>query len=200
MDKEHAAPFLAVLIFEHLRKSVAERASAGNGAVYDAYISPAVVEELLRDEPKDWFGDYNGLLLQSFADAMTEAQRVQGTNPRGWKWGKALYLDIKNPIASGLPVVGSWFGPWFEVGPLPMSGGSTTVKQITSRLGPSERMNFSVGNWDNSLWNLTVGESGHRASWHYRDQFDAWYYGDSFPMPFRKVDTGSTVHFVPAGR
>jgi penicillin amidase len=200
MDKDHGAPFLAALIFEHLRKSVAERASAGNGAVYDAFISPAVVETLLRDEPTDWFADYNGLLLQSFADAMNEAQRIQGVNPRGWKWGKALYLDIRNPIASGMPLVGSWFGAWFEVGPLPMSGGSTTVKQISPRLGPSERMNFSLGNWDNSLWNLTVGESGHRASWHYKDQFDAWYYGDSFPMPFRKVDSGSTVRFVPAGR
>jgi acyl-homoserine lactone acylase PvdQ len=81
-----------------------------------------------------------------------------------------------------------------------MSGGGMTIKQITPRLGPSERMNFSVGNWDNSLWNLTVGESGHRASLHYRDQFDAWYYGDSFPMLFHKVDAGSTVRFVPAGR
>lgn len=200
MDKEHAAPFLATLIFEYLRKSVAERASAGSGAVYDAYISPAVIEKLLRDEPKDWFADYNGLLLQSFADAMNEAQRIQGTNPKGWKWGKSLYLDIKNPVASGLPVVGAWFGSWFEVGPLPMSGGNTTVKQITTRLGPSERMNFSVGNWDNSLWNLTVGESGHRASWHYRDQFEAWYYGDSFPMPFSKITGGSTVRFIPGAR
>jgi len=204
MDKDYAAPLLATLIANHLRTAVAERASAGSGAVYDAYISPAVVEQLLRDQPKDWFTDYNALLLQSFADAMDEGQRLQGTNPNGWRWGKSLYLEIKNPIAAGLPGMNSWFGSWlaawFNVGPAPMSGGSTTVKQITPRLGPSERMNFSLGNWDNSLWNLLVGESGHRASWHYKDQFDAWYYGDSFPMPFRNTDSGSTVRFVPEGR
>ena len=196
MDKDIAAPLIASLVYEQLRKSVADRASAGNGAVYSADISPAVVAQLLRDQPKDWFGDYNALLLHSFADAMNQGQRLQGTNPRGWKWGKALFIEIKNPVGGALPVA----GPWFNVGPLPMSGGSTTVKQITLRLGPSERMNFSLGNWDHSLWNLTVGESGHRASWHYKDQFDAWYYGNSFPMPFHNPEAGSTVKFIPAGQ
>ncbi len=196
MDKDHAAPLIVVLVFEHLRKAVAERASAGGGSVYDAAISPAVVERLLREQPADWFPDYNALLLHAFADGMEQGQRLQGTNPKGWKWGKSLYLEIRNPVAGQLPVVGSWF----NIGPLPLSGGSTTVKQTTGRLGPSERMNFSTANWDDSLWNLAVGESGHRASPHYRDQFEAWYYGDSFPMPFRNAETGSQLKFIPASR
>jgi penicillin amidase len=196
MDKDRAAPLIASLVYDHLRKSVAERASAGSNVAYTADISAAVVTQLLRDQPKDWFTDYNALLLQSFADGMDEGQRLQGTNPNGWKWGKALYLEIKNPVGGSLPVI----GPWFNVGPYPMSGGPTTVKQITPRLGPSERMNFSLGNWDHSLWNLLTGESGHRASWHYKDEFDAWYYGESFPMPFRNMEAGSGVQFIPESR
>ena len=195
MDMDIAAPLIADLVFQHLKKAVAERA-AGTGAVYDVSISAAVVKELLDSQPKDWFSDYNTLLLQAFADGMEEGQRTQGVNPKGWKWGKTRFLEIRNPIAGGLPVVGGWF----NIGPLPMSGGATTVKQITARLGPSERLNYSVGNWNNSLWNLLLGESGHRASWHYRDQFDAWYNGESFPMPFSRVDTGGTVRFIPESR
>ena len=141
MDKDHAAPLLASLIYEHLRKSVAERASAGSGALYNADISPAVITGLLRDQPKDWFSDYNALLLQSFADAVDEGQRMQGTNPKGWKWGKALYLEIRNPIGGSLPVVGAWF----NVGPVPMSGGPTSVKQVTPRLGPFRAHEFFAG-------------------------------------------------------
>jgi penicillin amidase len=196
MDKDHAAPLIASLVYDHLRKSVAERASAGSNVAYTPDISAAVIAQLLRDRPKDWFTNYNALLLQSFADAMDEGQRVQGTNPNGWRWGKALYLEIVNPVGGRLPLIGSWF----NVGPVPMSGGPTTVKQITPRLGPSERMNFSLGNWNNSLWNLLTGESGHRASWHYKDQFDAWYNGQSFPMPFGGGETGSTVRFIPESR
>jgi penicillin amidase len=195
MAEDRGAPLIATLVFDQLRKAVAERASGGSGAVYTADIAPSVVEDLLRREPKDWFNDYNALLLHSFADAMSEGQRLQGTNPKGWRWGKSMYLELHNPVGGSLRFVGSWF----NIGPVPMSGGPTTVKQITPRLGPSERMNFSLGNWDNSLWNLLTGESGHRASWHYRDQFDAWYYGESFPAPFRNVE-GSTLRFVPQGR
>ena len=197
MDKDDAAPLIAELVFEHLKKSVADRASGGGSAVYTADIAAAVVGQLLRDEPKDWFPDYNALVLHSFADAMEEGERLQGANPKGWKWGKAMRLEIKNPVAGALPLIGPVIGPWFNAGPLPMSGGATTVKQITPRLGPSERMNFSLGNWDRSLWNLITGESGHRASWHYKDQFDAWYYGESFAMPFRNTETGDRVEFVP---
>jgi penicillin amidase len=196
MDKDQAAPLIAELVFEQLKKSVAERASGGSATVYTADISAAVIGALLRDEPKDWFADYNALLLHAFGDAMEEGQRLQGVNPQAWRWGKTLYVEVKNPVGGGLPVV----GPWFNVGPVPMSGGPTSVKQVTARLGPSERMNFSLSDWDKSLWNLMVGESGHRASWHYKDQFDAWYFGESFPMQFRNVEAGGTVEFVPEGR
>jgi acyl-homoserine lactone acylase PvdQ len=44
---------------------------------------------------------------------------------------------------------------------------------------------------------IPIGESGHVASSHYKDQWDAYYTGRSFPMQFRNVDVKSTVTFVP---
>jgi len=41
------------------------------------------------------------------------------------------------------------------------SGSGDSVKQTGPRLGPSERINEDVGAWDNSLWNIVIGESGH---------------------------------------
>jgi penicillin amidase len=152
-----------------------------------------VVERILRERPATWFGDYNQLLLQCFADGMEEGQRMQGRDPKRWKWGKYMYLAIDNPVVGRVPVVGKYF----NIGPAPMSGGSTTVKQTTRILGPSERMDASVGDWDASLLNLPIGESGHVASWHYRDQWDAFYNGKSFPMQFNKLNIKSTVTFVP---
>jgi penicillin G amidase len=96
-------------------------------------------------------------------------------------------------VGSQLPLVARFF----NIGPVPMSGGSTTVKQTTPRLGPSERMNASLGDWDRSLLNIPIGQSGHVASSHYRDEWDAYYTGTSFPMQFKNVDVKSTVTFVP---
>ena len=55
-----------------------------------------------------------------------------------------------------LPLV----GPYFDVGPVAMSGSTSTVKQTTWRLAPSMRMNADLGDWDRSLLNLPFGQSG----------------------------------------
>ena len=193
MDRDHAEPLIVTLAYQYLRKAVAERASPGNGEIYDSKLAPAVVERILRERPAAWFGDYNQLLLQCFADGMEEGRRMQGQDPKRWKWGKYMYLAVNNPVTTRVPVVGKYF----DIGPVPMSGGSTTVKQTTRRLGPSERMDASVGDWDASLMNLPIGESGHVASRHYADQWDAYYNGKSFPMQFNKPNVKSTVTFVP---
>jgi penicillin amidase len=193
MDQERAEPLIATLAYQYLRKAIAERASPGNGEIYDAKLATSVVERILRERPATWFGDYRQLLLQCFADGIEEGQRMQGSDPKRWKWGKYMYLGVENPIVTRIPAIGKYF----DLGPVPMSGGETTVKQTTRRLGPSERMDASVGNWDASLLNLPIGESGHIASRHYRDEWDAYYEGRSFPMQFNKVDVKSTVTFLP---
>jgi acyl-homoserine lactone acylase PvdQ len=45
--------------------------------------------------------------------------------------------------------------------------------------------------------NLLAGESGQVLSKHYKDQWDAWYYGRTFPMQFNKVEAKSTLTVVP---
>lgn len=193
MDRDHAAPLIATLSWQYLRKAIAERASPGNGDIYSPRIAQAVVEHLLRQRPAGWFGDYNQVLLQAFADGIEEGQRMQGKDPKGWKWGTYMYLAIENPVVTRVPVVGKYF----NIAPTPMSGASTTVKQTTRILGPSERMDMSAGDWDASLANIPIGESGHIASFHYRDQWSAYYNGESFPMHFAKTEVKSTVTFVP---
>lgn len=193
MDQNRAEPLIVTLAWQYLRKAVAERASPGSGQIYDTNLAPAVVERILRERSATWFGDYNQLLLQCFADGMEEGRRMQGADPKRWKWGKYMFLTVNNPVAGRIPVVGKYF----NIGPAPMSGGSTTVKQTTRILGPSERMDASVGDWDASLLNLPIGESGHVASRHYSDEWEAYYNGRSFPMQFDKVDVKSTVRFSP---
>lgn len=193
MDQNRPEPLITTLAYQYLRKAIAERAAPGSGEIYQVQIAPAVVERILRERPAGWFADYNELLLRCFADGMEEGQRMQGRDPSRWKWGKNMYLAINNPVVGRVPLVGKYF----NIGPVPMSGGSTTVKQTTQRLGPSERMNASLGDWDASLLNLPIGESGHIASPHYRDEWEAYYDATGLPMQFGKVDAKSTVTFAP---
>lgn len=93
-------------------------------------------------------------------------------------------MTIAHPVYSQLPVIGKYF----NIGPVPMSGSATTVKQNVRHLGPSMRMVVDLGELDRSLQNITIGESGQPLSLHYKDQWNAYYGGTSFPMQYRKVD------------
>jgi penicillin amidase len=193
MDKEQAAPLIVALAFQHVRKAVADSASPGKGPAYETQMAPAVIEKLLRTRPAGWFRDYDEMLLKAFADAMEEGRRMQGRDIRKWIYGKYLTLLIAHPVGHRLPLVAKYF----DIGPAPMSGSSTTVKQTTARLGPSMRMNADLGDWERSLLNLTIGESGHVLSRHYKDQWDPYYNALSFPMQFGKVAAKNVVTFTP---
>ena len=201
VDQDVAAPLIALLASQHLEKAIAERASPGGGAIYNiaaapnerVEMAPAVLERLLRDRPKDWFADYDQVLLESFADAVEEGRRMQGRDIGGWRFGVYNRLIIPHPVYTRLPVVGKYFA----IGPLPQSGSSTTVKQTTTRIGPSMRMIVDLSDWDNSLMNIATGISGQALSSHFRDQWEAHYEGRSFPMHYRRAEVENTLTVVP---
>jgi penicillin amidase len=161
--------------------------------VYDFQMTRGVLERILRERPAKWFEDYDELLVRVLADAVEEARRMQGTDVGKWQWGRALRIRIDHPVTHQVPVIGRYF----DIGPIPMSGSSSSVKQTTLRLAPSMRMTADLGDWEQSRLNVLTGQSGQVLSPHYRDQWRDYYWGRSYPMPFGKVDAKSTLEFVP---
>ena len=194
MGKDQAAPFLATLLYQHVRTAVAESASPGNGAAYDSRLAPAVVNQLLRDRPAGWFDDYDAMLLRALADAVEEGGRIQGRDLNHWRYGAYWKVTINHPILHAVPVL----GPYFDIGTVPMSGSATTVKQTTRQLAPSMRMDADLGNWEQSLLNIQIGQSGQILSRHYKDQWADYYNGRSYPMQFGSITAKNTLEFRPA--
>ena len=193
MDKDSAAPMIAAMAFQELRKAVAERAAPRRGATYSLQMAPAVLERLLRERPAGWFADWDQTLMKAFADGVEEGAKLQGSNPKAWKYGKYNELTLAQPVTGRLPLIGSYF----NIGPVFMSGSSTTVKQTTQRLGPSMRFVADLSDWKNSLNNITIGESAHYFSSHYKDQWSAYWVGHSFPMQFSNVDASKVLTVQP---
>lgn len=193
MQKGTAAPMIASLTYDQLRKQIAERAATGMGEAYTNFMAPSVVEKLLRERPAGWFPDYDALLLRCLTGALDAGQKIQGSRPSRWDYGQYMSLEIVNPVEGRLPLIGRFF----DIGPVSMSGAGTTVKQYSRRLGPSLRMIVDLGDLDHSFANLATGESGQVLSSHYKDQWDAYYAGRSFPMQFGKVDAQDVLVVKP---
>jgi penicillin G amidase len=193
MEKGQAAPMLASLVYEQIRKRIAERAATGSGEIYQNFMAPSVIEKLLRERPPDWFPNYNVFLLRCLAGALEEGQKIQGSKSSRWDYGEYQALQIVNPVEGRLPLIGSYF----NIGRIAMNGAPTTVKQYTRRLGPSLRMIVDLADLDHSFANLATGESGQPLSSHYKDQWDAYYAGRSFPMQYGKVDAKNVLTVKP---
>jgi penicillin amidase len=194
MEKGTAAPMVALLAYDRIRDTVADRASPGHAASYESsYLAPEMVERLLRERPPVWFSDYDATLLKSLKDAIADGEKLQGSKLSRWDYGQFNELTVENPIFGALPLIGKYF----NIGPVPMSGSPTTVKQTTRRLGPSLRMIVDLSNLDRSLINLTTGESGQALSRHYMDQWDSYYAGQSFPMEFDQIKASDVLTVNP---
>ncbi len=187
------APLLVTLAYQGVRKAIGDSAAPGLGASYEYQMAPAVIEKLLRGRPASWFPDYDQMLLRVFADAVEEGKRLQGGNVGKWDYGRYTMFSLPHPVLGRVP----YFARWFTIGPVPMMGSATTVKQTSRRLGPSMRFVADLSDWDKSLHSLTIGQSGQPLSKHFRDQWDAYYAGRAFPMPFGKVEAVDVLMVAP---
>jgi penicillin amidase len=182
MDRGGAAPMIAALVYQSVIRAVYQRAAPGKASSYTSHYTGPVVEQLLRERPKEWFADYDEVLVRALADGLDEGRRAQGRNVSGWRYGRMLELDLKHPILSNIPVLGKYF----NIGFVQQSGAGTSVKQTTRRVGPSMRFVADLADWDRSLNNITIGQSGQPLSGHYKDQWSAYYNGRSFRMQWKK--------------
>jgi penicillin amidase len=140
------------------------------------------MENLLTTQPQRWLPKS----YRSWDDLLTAAveQAVAGKNaPRdlsSWHWGRAHPIYLQHPIFGRVPLLSRWTGP----GTKPQSGDGTTVKQVGFGFGPSERLTVDFANLDASTLNIVSGQSGNFTSPHYMDQWQAWYQGTTFALPF----------------
>jgi penicillin G amidase len=193
MDKDAAAPLIVTLAYQYFRKFAGDSAAPGKGPVYETLMSIAVLRNLLVTRPAGWFDNWDLTLERALSDGLEEGRRMQGDNIAKWQYGVYLQVQINHPVGHSLPMIGRYF----DIGPIPMSGSSTSIKQTSRKMGPSMRLNADLSNWDHSMLNVPIGESGHLLSSHYKDEWDAYYIGKSFPMQFDKVEAQDTLKFEP---
>ncbi|MEW5975336.1 MAG: penicillin acylase family protein [Acidobacteriota bacterium] len=144
------------------------------------------------------YSSLNHFVLTCFRESIRRLRgRFADSQPEGWRWGRYLPVEFKHPLGRFWPLTSL-----FNTGPFPQPGGPLAIRQAAPGVGVSLRMVIDFSDFDRSVSNLTLGQSGHPLSSHYRDQFRRWLGSDSFPMVFsenriRKEATSRLV-LVPA--
>jgi len=126
------------------------------------------------------YASYDELLTAAVEAAVTDSKTPRSLGL--WTWGRAHQIDLKHPFWSNFPILKRGAGP----GPHPLSGDALTIKAAGLKYGPSERYTADLSNLDNSTLNIVNGESGDLFDDHYNDQWDAYYHGHTFKLPFSR--------------
>ncbi|MCW5963194.1 MAG: penicillin acylase family protein [Bryobacterales bacterium] len=159
-------------------------------------MSDTVLQWMLSERPGLLSENYDAWLMETFAKVLQDARGRLGGDLSRWQYKAVSRITVDHPIFARVPLVGRYF----SLGGKVVSGSPSSPKQVTARLGPSQRFVADLGDWEKSLANVTIGISGHPFSSHYRDQWKAFYNGTSFPMPFRSPTIAAEQRFVPPGR
>lgn len=132
----------------------------------------------------------DALLVTTLAAAYAEMEKLQGSDPHTWQWGKLHRSLPEHPL---LDTVDAELRGRLQPGPFPAPGGPYSpnasgyrVNDFQLTLGPSFRMVLDVGNWDNSRAVNYPGQSGNPHDVHYRDLTEMWLTGQYFPLLYTR--------------
>ena len=150
-------------------------------------------EEIIMHANPDWlpkgYKNWDALLTDAVRQGMKKCNAPGDVAQ--WKYGSWHVVDIEHPLAGFLPLIGRISG----TGAQPLSGDTTTVKQVSRNFGPSQRFTMDWSNIDGSTENIVLGESGNPLSPYYRDQWNDYYGGKTFALPFTPAAvTAATQH------
>lgn len=194
----------------HLRKAFREAVLAPAAA---AALTTTDMDVMLAglEKPETRFGENaaekrDQLLLTTLKAAWEEMERLQGTEPALWQWGK-LHFNLTEHAFT--PAVEDAQRVRINVGPIAKHGSEFTVNQSVVRAadfrqtnGPSVRLVVDVGQWDESRAVNHPGQSGDPESPHYRDLALLWRSGSYFPLAYTRTAvegvTERVIHLMPA--
>jgi len=156
-------------------------------------------EEIVMHAKPEWlpsgYKDWNALLTAAVRKGMRDGKAPQDVSD--WEYGHWHVVDIEHPFAAFLPLIAGVAG----TGRQPQSGDGTTVKQVGRDFGPSQRFTMDWSNVDGSTENIVLGESGNPLSPYFRDQWNDWYNGTTFALPFTPAamaaQTTHTLRLLP---
>jgi penicillin amidase len=156
-------------------------------------------EEIVMHGETDWIPKG----YKTWDDVLSEAVRrgLKNSNAPAdlgkWTYGSWHVIDIEHPLHPFLP----WITNVAGTGALPLSGGGTTVKQVGKAFGPSQRFTMDWSSIDGSTENISLGESGNPYSEYFRDQWNDYYNGTTFALPFTEAavaaNTRHTLRLEP---
>lgn len=165
-----------------LQKTLLESKLGNYADVYNWQMDDVWIENVVLLQPPRWlpaeYPSFVELLSSAIEETVKDSRAPR--NLESWRYGDSFPIELRHQVMGEIPVLRRWAGPGVQ----PQPGDGTTVWQAGRRFGPSERLTVDFSNFDNSTLNIVNGQSGNLLSPYFNDQWNAWYYGSTFALPY----------------
>jgi penicillin G amidase len=171
---------------ETLLRDLLEPYLGPDARLYTWWRKPVFLENVLRERPARWlpkpYATYDPWLSAAADEAVRQLRKRYGNQETNWQWGRVEPLEMLHPLGThGI------LRRILSVGPVGHNGWRYTVNAIRRESGPAMRFVADLADFDNSLMEIPLGESGQYASPYSRDQFAPWLAGRALPAPFSEA-------------
>ena len=126
------------------------------------------------------------LASRALAAAVARLRGELGEDMEQWRWDRVHQARPKHTLSGAFPELAGILDP----PPIPLAGDADTP--LAGAYAPADfatagslsvaRYAFDLADWNNCLWALPLGSSGHPGSPHYHDQSETWRRVEMTPM------------------
>ncbi len=174
---------------ERLTKEAWNPANRGTGAFMARVKSQLITlfpadDRTLLPEGETW----PALMSAALAEGVATLRTTLGDDLEQWRWDRLHQARPQHTLSGAFPEIAELLDP----PAIPMSGDGETP--LAGAYSPADlatvgglsvaRYSFDLADWDNSLWAIPLGASGHPASPHYHDQTETWRKVEMIPMEY----------------
>ena len=135
---------------------------------------------------------WQGLMSRALTRAVAElTERLGGDMDSGieaWQWGHVHQARPAHTLSASRPDLADLLNPppipSSGDGDTPLAGGYAAANFAAVTSLSVARYSYDTADWENSLWVVPLGASGHPGSPHYHDQSEAWRKVEMVPMEY----------------
>ncbi len=132
--------------------------------------------------------DWASMMARGLSKGVKTLQGLLGEDMNQWRWERIHQARPKHPLSVSQPTISDLLDPpaipASGDGDTPLAGAYSTADPATITSLSVARYAYDLAQWDNSLWVVPLGSSGHPGSKHYHDQSDVWRKVQMLPMVY----------------
>ena len=126
------------------------------------------------------------MLARAVSKGVADLQQRLGDDMEEWRWERLHIARPRHNLSLAYPELSELLDPpsipASGDGDTPLAGGYSLSDPATMTSLSVARYAYDLADWDNSLWVVPLGSSGHPGSKHYHDQSETWRQVQMLPM------------------